>query len=397
MADAAGIGGRKGRYGIGVALALPEVGPRAAANEVEVADLHYLQAALAHEGQAAVEVEHLDAVGRGGEHPTHELGIGLLPGGGVALVGTVAQDLDEALGSPVPVLERHYLAVGPEGRPILAQMPALVVAAPVEQGRAHLLLGDLVALVLLGKEDVGVSPEHLGLGPPEDTLGPRVPARHAAVQVHRDDAVVDGALQDRPVAPVALTPLPQGATQFQVGDDLLGERAQGERLRRGQPVGLGVEDAQGAEGNAVRRLQGHAGVEPHRRSACDQGVVGGARIEGQIRDLEHVVLLGGVGAHGLREGGLAPAEAALGLEPLAFAVEQGDQRHRHAASLGRHRHDAVELGLRRRVQDVVGGQRSMASHVAVDVFHGYPSMRRRSRSDIRVSKVEDPMWPTETP
>ena len=47
---------------------VPEVRPGAAPDGLEVADLHDALAALAHEDEVAVEVEHLDAVVRGGEH-----------------------------------------------------------------------------------------------------------------------------------------------------------------------------------------------------------------------------------------------------------------------------------------------------------------------------------------
>lgn len=48
-------------------LLLPEVGPGAAGDGVEVTHLHHALAALARDGQPCVELEHLNAVGRTGE------------------------------------------------------------------------------------------------------------------------------------------------------------------------------------------------------------------------------------------------------------------------------------------------------------------------------------------
>ena len=75
-------------------------------------------------------------------------------------------------GRPSPSLSGIISPLAQKVVPSLRRCQRSSLPRPWSRGRAHLLLGDLVALVLLGKEDVGVSPEHLGLGPPEDTLGP---------------------------------------------------------------------------------------------------------------------------------------------------------------------------------------------------------------------------------
>ncbi len=58
--------------GVQIALVLPEVRPRAATNRVEIADLHDPLTAFTHEGQARIEVQHLDAVVDARQHTVGE-------------------------------------------------------------------------------------------------------------------------------------------------------------------------------------------------------------------------------------------------------------------------------------------------------------------------------------
>ncbi len=71
-----GVLTRSGRFdcrdGVQIALFLPEVRPGAAANRVEIADLHDPLTALTHEGQARVQVQHLDAVVDARQHTVRE-------------------------------------------------------------------------------------------------------------------------------------------------------------------------------------------------------------------------------------------------------------------------------------------------------------------------------------
>ncbi len=58
--------------GVQIALVLPEVRPGAAANRVEIADFHDLLTAFTHEGQARIEVQHLDTVVDARQHAVRE-------------------------------------------------------------------------------------------------------------------------------------------------------------------------------------------------------------------------------------------------------------------------------------------------------------------------------------
>ena len=373
------------RLGVRLRLSLPEPGPVAALDLAEVVGLHHGEAALVHEGQPGVGVEHLDAVGRGGKNAAHERGIRLLLGGSVPLGRTIPQDLQETLVPAAFVHQRHHLAVGPEQGPVPAQVPALVGAAPVQKGRTHLLLGDALGHVLLGEEHPRRPASHFGLGPAEDPFSPRGPARHEALQVHGDDGVVDGAFQDGLVTPVLLPSQAHGASQLQGRHDLVRERAQHEGLRRRQLVRLGVEDTQRTESDAIGGPERGARVEPNLGPTHDERIFRGPRVACQILDLEHVILSDREGTDRLGQGRLALVEAEFGLEPLALAIEERDQRDGHAADLGRHLHEIVELGLGGRVEDVVAGQRGMPARLdpnaSVDHAPCRPFSSHRPHSD----------------
>ena len=64
-----------GAAGLGVARIGPEIRPRAAFEDAEVGDLHHPLAALAHELQAAVEIEDLDAIAAAREDCLEQRGI----------------------------------------------------------------------------------------------------------------------------------------------------------------------------------------------------------------------------------------------------------------------------------------------------------------------------------
>ena len=64
--DTAGLCDRHGVLGVLVPLAVPEVRPWTAADCVKVAYFHNPLPSLAHEGKLGVEIEHLNAVARGG-------------------------------------------------------------------------------------------------------------------------------------------------------------------------------------------------------------------------------------------------------------------------------------------------------------------------------------------
>ncbi len=188
-----------GSLGVLVALVPPEIRPRAAADGVEVVHLHDLLPTLIHEAEPGIEVEHLDAVAGGGQDAAQELGIGPVPFGGLVLLRTVAQDLDEALDRAGRIPKRHHLAVGPEAGAVLALVPTLIDPVPLVQGSNHLGLGHPGDTVLLGEEQAGRAATDLRLGPAEDAAGTLVPFQHEAVEVERDDSVFHRAVQDHAV------------------------------------------------------------------------------------------------------------------------------------------------------------------------------------------------------
>ena len=78
MARAPGLGGSDSLPSLDVTLILPEIGPGTVLDRVEVADFHHAHPAFAHEGEPRVEVQDLDAIGRGGQDAAHELGVVVL-------------------------------------------------------------------------------------------------------------------------------------------------------------------------------------------------------------------------------------------------------------------------------------------------------------------------------
>ena len=62
-------------HGMRVSLAGPELRPGATLQHAEIVDLHHALAALAHEDQAAVEIEDLDAIAAAGQHAAQQIGV----------------------------------------------------------------------------------------------------------------------------------------------------------------------------------------------------------------------------------------------------------------------------------------------------------------------------------
>lgn len=237
-ADASCLGRHDGSLGVRVALALPEVRPRAAADGVEVANLHHALATLAHEREARIQVEDLDAVGGRGEHAAHERGL--------------------------------------------------------------------------------------------------------------------------------LTPLPEGAPQFELRHHLMREDAQGLLLDGGEIARLVVEHANGADGMALGGLQERPGVELQMGLAGDQRIAREARVAGGVRDEEELLFQDRAGAERAVERRLAHAEADFRLEELAALADQVHDRDGRAADRRSECGDLVEPRFTRRVEDLVAVKGRQAGVLGVE-------------------------------
>ncbi|MNJ56439.1 hypothetical protein D3C77_519840 [compost metagenome] len=126
----------------------------------------------------------------------------LLGGAGGGLLGLqrgeVAHDLDETvrLRSLPQYGER---AAAPEAAAVASPIPALMHGRALRQRTPQRLAGFVLA-VLVGKQFAEAMAEHLFGIPVEDAMGALVPAGDAALQVQRDDRVVDYAVDDVAVA-----------------------------------------------------------------------------------------------------------------------------------------------------------------------------------------------------
>jgi hypothetical protein len=94
-----------------------------------------------------------------------------------------------------------------------------------------------------------------------------------------------------------------------------------------------------------------ARVEAVGRRPGDEGVLGGPRVGGQVRDDEKVNGLDRVGADRAVDRQLALAEAKLRLEPLALGVDEADERDRGPADIGGDPHEIVVERLRLGIED----------------------------------------------
>ena len=112
------------------------------------------------------------------------------------LLGPVAQDLDIAFEIAAFGAQRHHLAVGPKARPVLPQVPALVDAAPMPDGRAHLRDGDTGSDVFGREEQIDRLADCLARQPPHDPLGADVPRRDRSIEIEPHDRIIDGAIDD---------------------------------------------------------------------------------------------------------------------------------------------------------------------------------------------------------
>ncbi len=87
-----------------------------------------------------------------------------------------------------------------------------------------------------------------------------------------------------------------------------------------------VNDAKGAEGVAIGRDERGAGVEADFGVGNHKRVVGETFVLGGVRDDEQFLARDGMAAEGDVAGGFVDGDADLGFEPLAFFINEGDER-----------------------------------------------------------------------
>nr|GEZ30648.1 hypothetical protein [Tanacetum cinerariifolium] len=118
-----------------------------------------------------------------------------------------------------------------------------------------------------------------------------------------------------------------------------------------QRPGLGADDAQRTQRQAIGRYQGHAGVKADMRLTGDQRVVAEAWVEHRVRDLERLVTEDGVGAEGDFARGLPLLQACAGPEPLTDLIRLAarplyDQMDEvQLGDDGRRQHERIEVRL----------------------------------------------------
>ena len=142
----------------------------------------------------------------------------------------------------------------------------------------------------------------------------------------------------------------EAAAHLQLTNSLPRQEAQRGLLLGGEMPRHAVYDAEGAEGKAVGRDQGGAGIEADIGGARHQRVVGKPRIRLGIRDFEHMGLKNGVRAKGSIAGSLARVEADNAFKPLALGVNQRNGSDGNPADLRCEAGDVVKIIVRGRVQ-----------------------------------------------
>lgn len=147
--------------------------------------------------------------------------------------------------------------------------------------------------------------------------------------------------------------LPQRPAQLELGHDLVRQRPQREALVRVEVARAPVEHAQGTDGVPVGGLQQAAGVEAQAVVGRHQGIAAQALVAQRVRDDGQAGPQQEVAADRHVDRGFPHAQAKLGLEPLAAALDQVDHRDRHRADPGGEFDQGVEGGLARRVEHLV--------------------------------------------
>jgi len=129
---------------------------------------------------------------------------------------------------------------------------------------------------------------------------------------------------------------------LQLGLCQVGQIAQGSALCGAELARAAVDDAQRAHGVSAIDHQGGAGVEADARLIPNEWVLSEARVQQGIGDFKNVRPQDGVAAK--RDGpiGLRDFQPLARLDPLAFGVDQRDQRDRHIEQGLRQPGEAIE-------------------------------------------------------
>ena len=122
-------------------------------------------------------------------------------------------------------------------------------------------------------------------------------------------------------------------------------------LGRQRSSGLGVEDTEGADVLPLRGDDGGAGVEADFGMVADDGILAKANVSFSVSDDHHSVVKDGVGAEGEVAWGLSDIGAEGALEPLAAAIEEGDEGEGCAEDGGGESGKAVEVWIGCGVKD----------------------------------------------
>ena len=118
-----------------------------------------------------------------------------------------------------------------------------------------------------------------------------------------------------------------------------------------------VQHAQHAQLLTLRRFQRSAGVEAQVRRTGDHPVVAEPRVFQGIGNDQRIPLADRVAADRHVQRCLAQLRAQRRLEPLPVVIDQADHGQRRVADIGRQAREIIELGLLRRVEDVVSVER----------------------------------------
>lgn len=148
------------------------------------------------------------------------------------------------------------------------------------------------------------------------------------------------------------------ATQFQLGDDVSAEGAQGGQLVGVQRSRLAIHHAQRSQRVAIGCYQRRAGVEADVRLLGHEGIVDETLVAAGIVDFHHVVAMeNGVRAEGNFPRRSREAGPDFRFEPLTRFVHERNQRDRSLADRGGDQGEVVERLFWRRVEHVESAKR----------------------------------------
>ena len=232
-------------------------------------------------------------------------------------------------------------------------MPALVRRAARLEGLPHLTRRPLGGAILVGEDHPDRATQHLGFRPAQDALGTGVPAGDASLGIHRHDGIVGGAVEDARVQQALLGLLAQGAAQLHLRHRLAGEPEQARALPVAELMGLGVEDADGADWMTVGGLQQRPGVEAQPRLPRDERIALEARVPRRVGYVEEILLQDSLATERSFDWRLPYAQSDFGLEELPPVPDQVDHRDGSPAQLGGRLGNLVEILLTRRVDQAV--------------------------------------------